>query len=484
MPSHRGRALTSWRRLPAARAAAYVAVPWLALAAPSPWSLVLLAVAVVVAATLLARDPAADASALLLIAAFTVCDLSPLSVSGSVIRLYQLSLGLVLVVAVRRRAELWSGLLGLGRLPGAVLAIVLALTVLTPLSFLWTISPTDTVVSSAGQLIATGLLVVAAASVAAGLVTARGMATAVWAMAGLSSCVAVLQFVVTVLTPLDLAVAGGSGVPWPRPDGLMTEAVWAALVAATGLALSAVGRRSYPRAAAAAVGVHVVVLVLTGSRAVLLGMLVGGVVWAMVAGRRHVTPARAGAVAAVAVTGLLVLAVAAPGFLARYDPRTVIDMREAADGGSAASRTAVYELVADELPERLPLGAGAGALNKLTSDPAVRDTYADGGELNTGRGTTNIFLGLVFDFGFLGAALSVALALLVPALALSLPTGERGISAFLAFLYLVDFQFNNGFRFGFVNVLLGVLIAMTSIRRRRDPDPPSATGPAVGQRSA
>jgi hypothetical protein len=114
------------------------------------------------------------------------------------------------------------------------------------------------------------------------------------------------------------------------------------------------------------------------------------------------------------------------------------------------------------LPGRLPLGGGAGSLNKLTTDPEVMDRYADGGQLNSGRGSTNFFVGNTFDFGYLGALLSVTLVVLVGVLVVRTARRDKGLAAFLAALFLVDFQFNNGFRFGFVHALLGVLVAVAT----------------------
>jgi hypothetical protein len=444
------------------RGALFVAAPWVALSFPAPWLVPLVLIVSLLAGALLVRDPEADRGALLMVAAFTVCDLSPFSVEGSVVRLYQLSVVVVLVVLLRRRSLIVRGLLQLPRLPMAAVATIVALTVLTPVSLLWTISPRDTLVSAVGQLSATGLLVLFAATISAGFLKARDVLTAVWAMATSSSLLACLQFTLTVLTPWELASAGGSGVPWPRPEGLMTEAVWAALVAAMGLALAFVVRRDHPHLAYGSLGVNAATLCLVGSRAVLLGMAVGSLVCGVVLWRRHMTPLRLSGLAAAALVGVLGLAVVAPGVLARFDPTLLIGGGSGADGGSAQSRAVVYKLVADELPSLLPLGAGAGSLNKLTTDAGVRDRYLDGGELNAGRGSTNFFLGYAFDFGYLGAALALTLVVVVGVLAFRTARWDHGLSVFLVTLFLIDFQFNNGFRFGFVHVMLAVLLGVST----------------------
>ena len=455
------------------RGVAYVVLPWAALALPGAASVVTLVALTLGATVLLWRDAQADRAVLLVVAAFTACDVSPLAYDGSVVRLYQLAALQVLVVVLRRRREMWAALRGMRGLPLAALALVLLVTVLTPLSVLWSISTHQTLVSTVGQLSATGLLVVYCAAVAARILPARDVLVAVWAMATLSSAVAVAQFLVTVLTPVDLAMAGGSGVPWPRPEGLMTEAVWAALVAATGAALAFVVRRTWPKLALTSLVLHAATLALVLSRAVVLGMVVGGTAALLVGGRRHATGRRVAAAAVAVVLGVGLVATISPALLQRFDPRLVLGM-QGGDGGSAASRGAVYRLVADELPHHMPLGAGAGSLNELTSDPAVREKYIDGGELNSGRGSTNIFLGYTFDFGPAGTAVAVALVVVVLGLGIRLVPVDKGLSVFMTLLFLVDFQFNNGFRFGFVHLLFGVAVAQAALVGRETKEAVSA----------
>ena len=79
--------------------------------------------------------------------------------------------------------------------------------------------------------------------------------------------------------------------------------------------------------------------------------------------------------------------------------------------------------------------------------------------MNSGRGSTNFFIGYAFDFGLVGLVLGPALLAMIGWLALRIAPQDLGLAAFLTTLFAVDFQFNNGFRFGFVHVLLAVLIA-------------------------
>ena len=460
----RGAYLRAW-----VRPTAYLGIPWLGWVLPAPLDVVAVVVLSLASAVALACRPQDDARVLLLVAAFTVCDLSPLSYEGSVVRLYQLAGLQVLVVVLRRWRELWKGLADARGLARGLLYVMAAVTIVTPLSLLWSIAPGQTVVSAVGQVSASGLLFLYCAAVLSRLLSARDVVVAVWAMATVGSTYGLVQFVVSVLTPVDLAESGGSGVPWPRPEGLMTEAVWGALVAATGAVLAFVVRRTYPRVATASLAVHVIMIALVLSRAVILGAAIGAAVLLVTSGRRHLTPGRLTAAAAMLLLTVGVTAVVAPALLQRFDPRQVVG-GQGSDGGSAASRGAVFDLVADELPKHLPLGAGAGTLNELTSDPEVRDRYIDGGELNTGRGSTNFFIGYTFDFGPFGTLLAIALVVVTLLIATRLLTVDHGVALYLAVVYIIDFQFNNGFRFGFVHLLLGVAAARYAIDPEGRPD--------------
>ena len=96
-------------------------------------------------------------------------------------------------------------------------------------------------------------------------------------------------------------------------------------------------------------------------RAVLLGIAIGGLAAGVMAGGDMSTPLRIVGSARILLVGILVLAFAAPDIARSLRPTTRIGIQSGADGGSAASRAAVYGLVADELPSRLPLGGGAGS---------------------------------------------------------------------------------------------------------------------------
>lgn len=448
-----------WRGNPPLRALAYVVLPWTALLLPAPWSMVGVAVAYLVTALVAARDRQSHRGVWALLAALTVCDVSPFTVDGSVVRFYQLAAPLVLALVVVWRRELLRGITSLSRPGLSLLLLVVFVTVLTGLSIVWTISVRQTLISTVGQVAVCGLLLVYAGAVRAGVVSGRDVLTAVWSAATLGSAVACAQFLVTVATPLRWAVAGGSGIPWPRPTGLMTESVWAALVAAMALGLSFAVRRTHPRLAATSWVVNGAVVLLVLSRAVILGMIVAAAVAAILGWRRRVTWIPALATVVVAATAFAGFSLLAPGVVQRFDPRLLIGVRHGTDGGSASSRVAVFDLARDEIPRHLPWGAGAGSSNQLTTDPQVRELYLNGGELNSGRGSTNFYLGYVFDFGYLGALVAIALTVTIGVLVLRAARVDHGLSAYLAVLFLVDFQFNNGFRFGFVHVLLAALVA-------------------------
>ncbi|GMA28063.1 hypothetical protein GCM10025874_13160 [Arenivirga flava] len=87
----------------------------------------------------------------------------------------------------------------------------------------------------------------------------------------------------------------------------------------------------------------------------------------------------------------------------------------------------------------------------------MRQIYAGGGELNTGRGSTNLLLTNLYDLGVVGL-------LLVVALIVSLIVGTRGVAMpqvvarAILLVALIQFMASNGFRLGIFWALMAVVI--------------------------
>lgn len=77
------------------------------------------------------------------------------------------------------------------------------------------------------------------------------------------------------------------------------------------------------------------------------------------------------------------------------------------DAGAINSRLFAIKMTTDFIAERPLRGNGAGSLNYLAYDEDVRQEYAYGGGINSGRGGTNIFLTSLFDAGIFGLLVMV-----------------------------------------------------------------------------
>ena len=90
---------------------------------------------------------------------------------------------------------------------------------------------------------------------------------------------------------------------------------------------------------------------------------------------------------------------------------------------------------------------------ELSMRDDIRQEYIYGGELNAGKGNANLFLTVLFDTGIVGLAIFLLILGRIVWMILSvyhkssfIPLGFLAASLFI----LVDFNFNNGFRMGFV----------------------------------
>jgi O-antigen ligase len=72
------------------------------------------------------------------------------------------------------------------------------------------------------------------------------------------------------------------------------------------------------------------------------------------------------------------------------------------DAGAINSRLFAINMTLDYIYQNPFTGNGAGSLNFLAYDEHIREVYAYGGGINSGRGGTNIFLTALFDSGVSG----------------------------------------------------------------------------------
>lgn len=376
-----------------------------------------------------------------LIVGLMFLDLSPVSTAaGSNLRLYQpLSLLLVAAPAARHFGAVKRG---------PLVKWLVAFSIGVAVSLEWTVSWTDTIGVTLGQLFLMYLFVIYGSLLHRRIITPSGVLSALRIGATTTSAVALLQFVLAYLG-LQWQIFDVAGIPWHRPSGLMREPDWAGLAAAIGLIFQVL-REKGARGRRRGLAICALVVLLTAVRAVFASFAVVGIV-SFLSGRKATRLSRfLFPVGFLLVCGLFVVGVVNPSALARFTPNTILS--STGDGGSANSRLGIIHLVQDHV-NLFGHGAGSLAYESTLSSNAIR--YAGGGSLNAGRGSTNLFYSSLWDLGIVGLVLMVCLVLSWLRVARRASLSYPAIMP-VTVLILVDFQFNNGLRFGFVWLLMAV----------------------------
>ena len=151
----------------------------------------------------------------------------------------------------------------------------------------------------------------------------------------------------------------------------------------------------------------------------------------------------------------------------RLNPATSLET----DSGAADSRVAAIEMMLDHIPLHPIVGNGSGGMATLSQMQEMRDKYIYGGELNAGKGNANIFLTLMFDTGIIGTTLFLILIFQIVYMIKKTFSKTSYVSlgfAATSILLLVDFNFNNGFRMGFVWVHLALVVSYYLLRNVTD----------------
>jgi hypothetical protein len=385
----------------------------------------------------------------LVVPALTAVDVSPLHWRATPIRAYQIvSAGLLWL--------LFAHLRELRRL-GALFWTLAGFTALVITSVTWSVHRPDTVTVAMGQSYLLVLAAMVALVVRLGIAS-RGELLTSLAVGATASSAACLVELVASYAGSNWQIFNVGGIPWHRPAGLMSEPDWAGLIAAVGLlvgvfdgSLPRLLRRVIVMLCAAAVFV-------TAVRAVWISVAVAGIVGVLLHGgvARRVG-IRLAAVALVVLAGASVMSIVVPNSLSRFSPTAVVAGH--GDQGAANGRLAVLRLIRDRAGERISYGHGAGTLGYVTQLPDVQIRYAGGGKLNAGHGSANLEATDYFDLGLPG--LIITIGIIVLWIRGSLDRKLPGLAVAVTLL-LVDFQFNNGIRFGFVWVLLALATGTAS----------------------
>lgn len=414
-----------------------------------PLGVAALLVTLLLGADVLAGAPRLRRPYALLIISLTLIDLSPLSIGDSTLRYYQPGSLLLPFCALGTRVHT--------RLRVGLFFALALFTVAQWLSLPASISVSDTVHVSAGQSYLLWLTAVVMLLLRRGVLTPNDLARCLLAGCTAGSLVALGQFGLALAgTPVHVFTQ--SGIPWPRPGGLMREPDWAGLIAAIGLLLVAAGGVVRGRWTSLPMGaLHIAVLGLTAVRSVLVGLVVTALALAIFPRVPKRSRLVGLSVLACITAALLTVFATFPQVSGRFDPEAVT--RGGADGGAANSRLAALELVLEEGPREPWTGHGAGSIAHVTDDPQRALLYGGGGELNGGHGSVNLFGTTFFDLGFPG------LALIVAVVAIWLRAAWSSTSAYLlpvSLLLVATFNLTNGFRFGFVWVIMAACMVAPS----------------------
>lgn len=349
-----------------------------------------------------------------------------------------------------------------------------AVTFLGAASVFWSSSPADTVGAMVGQgfLLAWMLAMVKLWKVG----DYHRDEAVIWLEYGLfaSVLIGLFQSIASILTGSDFGTWYSLGIPWPRPNGGTREPVWAALNASLCLGISLWGpkeTRSWLIRLCS-----IAALLLTASRAAMAAVFVATLVVAYRSGKLdsgdHARGRGDGAVRRALIgsvsVGLALYLIIPETARARLFGSVLGGYESSNDQGAFASRLGMVQLIRDRWYESPVLGHGVGSLAPLAVDPLVRLEYAGGGELNSGRGSTNVFYATVFDLGLTGLVLMLLLFYFL--FRICVLAEEKGVLALgLVSLVLIQLQASNGFRLGVVWAVfvLAILASGRELERAR-----------------
>ncbi|WP_440905373.1 O-antigen ligase family protein [Catenovulum sp. SX2] len=105
---------------------------------------------------------------------------------------------------------------------------------------------------------------------------------------------------------------------------------------------------------------------------------------------------------------IVFLLIAPESVVTRFDVFSNLENPEL-DAGAINSRLFAINMTLDFIQQNPFSGNGAGSLNYLAYDEEIRNKYAYGGGINSGRGGTNIFLTALFDAGIFGLLILILL---------------------------------------------------------------------------
>lgn len=139
------------------------------------------------------------------------------------------------------------------------------------------------------------------------------------------------------------------------------------------------------------------------------------------------------------------------------------------DHGALDSRTATIKLSIDQFKKHPVIGNGAGTIGELANIQEIRDKYANGGELNTINAGPNIIVNAFYESGIIGGVIFIYFFIIIFKDLINLFTNNRKdiycIISIVVFGGMLLFSmFNNAIRFGAFWFIISLITSYISIK--------------------
>lgn len=140
----------------------------------------------------------------------------------------------------------------------------------------------------------------------------------------------------------------------------------------------------------------------------------------------------------------------------RINPKTSTE----SDSGAFNSRVYSLRIMGDYIKLHPIVGNGVGSMNKISKDKQILKSYGIEGQINNGRGNANIYITNMFDTGIIGTIFLVLFNIIYIKDMIYLYLKTKKVE-FLRYVFcfigaLIVFQMNNGIRFGFIWILMAI----------------------------
>lgn len=203
---------------------------------------------------------------------------------------------------------------------------------------------------------------------------------------------------------VNIGVSHAETVGFPRAESIFTETDWHAMyLGYISLMLIVCGKHliRQPLHLQIALGATLLALILSFGRTASFGFLVCIGIFLLVRRRFGVIAVGSVIVFMLAVSIQLKAPFIPDSMVTRFNVLSNLE-DSSMDSGALNSRLFALTMTWDFIKEEPLWGNGAGSIQLLVDDLDLREQYAHGGAMNSGRGGTNLFLTTLFDSGVPG----------------------------------------------------------------------------------